>query len=111
MLTDRQKEEFQEEKRIDEIEEEEEVQLDDILLEDFELDDILAEEGNSEITGKPVGNDKELGKCTYVSYYGLEGAKQELNKITDEAILVLKEYGEKAEFLRQLAVYIRDRQK
>ncbi|MCI8617656.1 MAG: polyprenyl synthetase family protein [Clostridia bacterium] len=74
-------------------------------------DDILAEEGNSEITGKPVGNDKELGKCTYVSYYGLEGAKQELNKITDEAILVLKEYGEKAEFLRQLAVYIRDRQK
>lgn len=74
-------------------------------------DDILSEEGNPEITGKPVGNDKELGKCTYVSYYGLEGAKQELNKITDEAILVLKEYGEKAEFLRQLAVYIRDRQK
>ncbi len=37
-------EEFQEEKRIDEIEEEEEVQLDDILLEDFELDDILAED-------------------------------------------------------------------
>lgn len=74
-------------------------------------DDILSEEGNPEITGKPVGNDKELGKCTYVSYYGLEGAKNELNKITDEAILILEQYGEKAQFLRQLAVYIRDRQK
>lgn len=74
-------------------------------------DDILSEEGNPEITGKPVGNDKELGKCTYVSYYGLEGAKQELNKTTEEAILILEEYGEKAEFLRQLAIYIRDRNK
>lgn len=74
-------------------------------------DDILSEEGNPEITGKPVGNDKELGKCTYVSYYGLDGAKQELNKVIDEAISTLEEYGEKAEFLRQLAIYIRDRQK
>ena len=74
-------------------------------------DDILSEEGNPEITGKPVGNDKELGKCTYVSYYGLEGAKQELNRITDEANSMIEEYGEKSEFLRQLALYIRDRQK
>ena len=29
-------------------------------------DDILSEEGNEEILGKPVGNDKEMGKCTYV---------------------------------------------
>lgn len=74
-------------------------------------DDILSEEGNPEITGKPVGNDKEMGKCTYVSYYGLDGAKAELNKIVEEAINELKIYGEKAEFLRQLAVYIRDRNK
>ncbi len=38
-------------------------------------DDILSEEGNEEILGKPVGNDKELEKCTYVSKYGLQGAK------------------------------------
>ena len=74
-------------------------------------DDILSEEGNPEITGKPVGNDKEMGKCTYVSYYGLDGAKAELNKIVEEAINQLNIYGEKAEFLRQLAVYIRDRNK
>ena len=74
-------------------------------------DDILSEEGNPEITGKPVGNDKEMGKCTYVSYYGLDGAKQELNKIIEEAIQQLEIYGEKAEFLRQLAIYIKNRNK
>lgn len=74
-------------------------------------DDILSEEGDPEITGKPVGNDKEMGKCTYVSYYGLDGAKKELDKITEEAIEQLKEYGEKAEFLRQLASYIKNRNK
>ena len=74
-------------------------------------DDILSEEGNPEITGKPVGNDKEMGKCTYVSYYGLDGAKQVLNKIIDESIEQLEVYGEKAEFLRQLAIYIKNRNK
>ena len=74
-------------------------------------DDILSEEGNPEITGKPVGNDKKMRKCTYVSYYGLDGAKKELDKITEEAIEQLEEYGEKAEFLRQLALYIKDRNK
>ena len=74
-------------------------------------DDILSEEGNPEITGKPVGNDKELGKCTYVSYYGLDGAKKELDRIVKEAIDELEIYGEKAEFLRELALYIKDRNK
>ena len=74
-------------------------------------DDILSEEGNEEILGKPVGNDKAKGKCTYVSKYGLEGAKEKLNKITEEAIEELKIYGKKAEFLNQLAFYIKDRNK
>lgn len=74
-------------------------------------DDILSEEGNEEILGKPVGNDRELGKCTYVSKYGLQGAKEILNKIIKEAIEELKEYGEKAEFLKELALYIQNRNK
>ncbi len=45
-------------------------------------DDILSEEGNEEILGKPVGNDKEIGKCTYVSKYGLQRAKEILQEIT-----------------------------
>jgi geranylgeranyl diphosphate synthase type II len=74
-------------------------------------DDILSEEGNEEILGKPVGNDKELEKCTYVSKYGLQGAKEILDKITKEAIQELEEYGKKAEFLKELACYIQNRNK
>ena len=74
-------------------------------------DDILSEEGNEEILGKPVGNDKLLKKCTYVSKYGLQRSKEILNKITKEAIEELEEYGEKAEFLKQLALYIQNRNK
>ena len=74
-------------------------------------DDILSEEGDEKITGKPVGNDKELNKCTYVSYYGLENAKKELDKVINEALDYLKPYGEKAEFLRELTDYIKNRDK
>ena len=72
-------------------------------------DDILSEKGDEKILRKPVGNDKELGKCTYVSKYGLQGAKDILEKITKEAIQELEIYGEKAEFLKELAIYIKNR--
>ena len=74
-------------------------------------DDILSEEGDEKITGKPVGNDKEHQKCTYVSYYGLEGAKKELEAIINGALKDLESYGEKAEFLRGLTLYIKNRNK
>lgn len=74
-------------------------------------DDILSEEGDPKVTGKPVGNDKELNKCTYVSFYGLDGAKKELDRITEEALKALEPYGNKAEFLKNLALYIKDRNK
>lgn len=74
-------------------------------------DDILGEEGDEALLGKPVGNDNELEKCTYVSQYGLQGAKSVLEKITKEAINELEEFGEKAEFLKQLALYIQNRNK
>ena len=74
-------------------------------------DDILAEEGNELITGKPVGNDREKNKCTYVTKYGLLETKNILENITEQAINIIENYGEKGEFLRQLAIYIKDRNK
>lgn len=74
-------------------------------------DDILSVEGNELITGKPVGNDESRGKCTYVSKYGLEEAKKILNDITKEAIQNIEEFGEKAEFLKGLAEFIKTRNK
>ena len=74
-------------------------------------DDILSEEGNEKELGKPVGNDKKRKKCTYVSQYGIEIAKEKLEELIKQAIDDLKIYGSKAEFLRQLALYIASRNK
>lgn len=74
-------------------------------------DDILSEEGDEAITGKPVGNDREKNKCTYVTKYGLQEARDILNKIVLEAIEVTDKHGEKGEFLKQLAIYIKERNK
>ena len=74
-------------------------------------DDILSEEGDEKVLGKPVGNDKEMEKCTYVSKYGLQKSKEILENITNEAIQELDKYGEKAIFLKELAKYIQNRNK
>ena len=74
-------------------------------------DDILSEEGDEKVLGKPVGNDKQLEKCTYVSKYGLEKSKEILENITKEAIEKLESFGDKADFLRGLALYIESRNK
>ncbi len=74
-------------------------------------DDILSVEGDEKITGKPVGNDEKRGKCTYVSKYGLETAKKMLDEKTKEAVNLLEDFGEEAEFLRELAIYIKNRNK
>ena len=74
-------------------------------------DDILSEIGNSEELGKPVGNDRERGKCTYVTKYGLEKAQEMLDNIIDEAISIIKNYNKNSEFLVELALYIKNRNK
>ena len=74
-------------------------------------DDILSEEGDEKILGKPVGNDKKRKKCTYVSKYGLKESKKRLEKITEEAIESLDKFDKKSEFLKELALYIKDRNK
>ena len=74
-------------------------------------DDILSEIGDKDILGKPVGNDKEKGKCTYVTKYGLEKAEQILEEITDQAVEIAKTFGEKGKFFEDFAIYIKNRNK
>lgn len=74
-------------------------------------DDILSEEGDEKVMGKPVGNDREMGKCTYVSQYGLDKSKEILHTLTSEAIGLLNDFGDEADFLRNLATYIAEREK
>ena len=74
-------------------------------------DDILSEIGDEKILGKPVGNDRERGKCTYVTKYGLEKAKILLENETKEAVESIKNYIKDDEFLIDLALYIKNRDK
>lgn len=72
-------------------------------------DDILSETGDEKIMGKPVGRDKEMNKVTYVTKFGIDKANQYLESITNEAIETIINYGDKAEFLKELAIYIKNR--
>lgn len=74
-------------------------------------DDILSEIGDEKVLGKPVGNDRKNGKVTFTTKYGLEEAKVKLEEITNEAIKELEKYRESGNFLRELALYIKDRNK
>ena len=74
-------------------------------------DDILSEIGDEKILGKPVGNDRKHGKVTFVTKYGLEKAEEILKKVINEAIEEIEFYGENGEFLKELALYIKDRNK
>lgn len=71
-------------------------------------DDILSEIGDEKVLGKPVGNDRERGKCTYVTKYGLEQSQKLLQNLTDDAIKIINYYN-KNEFLKDLALYIANR--
>lgn len=73
-------------------------------------DDILDVIGDVEELGKPVGNDIEKHKSTFITKYGLEESINRLNKITEDAVAIIGEF-ENGEFLRELAIYIKDRKK
>lgn len=74
-------------------------------------DDILSEIGDEKVLGKPVGNDREKGKCTYVTKYGLEEAQKMLSNQIKEAINYIEMYEKEDEFLKELALYIKNRNK
>lgn len=74
-------------------------------------DDILSETGDEKVLGKPVGNDRQKGKCTFVTKYGIEKAKEMLAEVTKEAVEQAKFFGDNGEFLKELALYIEYRQK
>jgi len=72
-------------------------------------DDILDVESTTDVLGKPVGSDSLNEKTTFVTLYGLEQSKKMLEDYTQKAIEVLAPYGESAEFLRELALFLLQR--
>lgn len=72
-------------------------------------DDILDIEGSSETIGKPQGSDLERGKTTFVSLYGVDGAKRELGRLHRQAQEILAPFGERADGLQQITDFIIER--
>lgn len=72
-------------------------------------DDILDVESDTETFGKPVLSDEKNNKTTYVSLYGIDGAKDKLREETEKAIKSIEFLGEKGLFLKELALYLLNR--
>jgi geranylgeranyl diphosphate synthase, type II len=69
-------------------------------------DDILDVESDTETLGKQQGKDQQLGKVTYPVLLGLDGARVKAKALFEEAISALSDFGEDAQTLREIALYI-----
>lgn len=74
-------------------------------------DDILDVTSTLEVLGKPIGSDEKNNKSTYVTFEGLDKAKEDVEKISKEACDMLEEFGRDSEFLHELFIYLIDRDK
>lgn len=74
-------------------------------------DDILDVEGSFEELGKPIGSDAENDKDTYVTLFGLDKAKEDVDKYSMKALSILNSFPKKNEFLTELVKSLIQRNK
>jgi len=75
------------------------------------VDDVLDVVGDQEKLGKNVGSDLEKGKVTFVTFFGVEGAKKRAEEEVERAIDSLKIFPEeKREPLEAIARFIVERE-
>jgi len=72
-------------------------------------DDILDEESDTATLGKTQGKDKDNDKPTYPALLGLAGAKQKAQELHEMALSSLSLFGKEADLLRDLSLYIIER--
>ena len=73
------------------------------------VDDILDVTGDEKTLGKSTGKDAAEGKLTYVTLYGLEGAREKAAALARQAENSLDVFGEKAAFFRDLLAGMENR--
>lgn len=74
-------------------------------------DDILDVTSSTEIIGKPVGSDDKNEKSTYVSIKGLEQAKNDVETMSERALLTLSSLPYQSPFLEELIKKLINREK
>lgn len=74
-------------------------------------DDVLDVTSSMEVLGKPIGSDEKNNKVTYVTFVGLEKAKEEVAKLSNDAIELLEQLSVSSEFLKETILYLIHREK
>jgi farnesyl diphosphate synthase len=80
------------------------------LGEAFQIaDDLLDVEGDAAALGKQTGQDAVLGKTTFVTQLGIEGAKRRVRDLLSRADAALSIFGARADVLRAAARFVAER--
>ena len=80
------------------------------LGEAFQIaDDLLDVEGDASALGKPSGQDAAMGKTTFVTQLGVEGARQRVRDLLARADSALSIFGTRGEVLRAAARFVAER--
>ena len=69
-------------------------------------DDVLDVEADPDVTGKPANQDEQAGKSTFVSTMGKEQAKGRAEMLAHQAVRHLHSFDNRAELLKELAMYV-----
>ncbi len=72
-------------------------------------DDILDVVSDTATLGKPQGSDEARDKTTYVSLLGLDAARNQARELAADSLAAIRDLGDAAAPLRQLADYIVER--
>lgn len=69
-------------------------------------DDLMDVESTALVVGKPVGQNQQAQKPTFVSLLGVEGARKKAEDLVEECLSLLESFGPKSDLLRSATLFV-----